>query len=110
MTKIFLFPESCLSDIDHKTGVSFTVSMDLVFLSFSPSAETSTLPPPLPPPPTTTTSTTMILVEERSEEKMERSVIASSLTLINLCVSMLSIALISKKSVFDLCTCILGAA
>lgn len=76
LTKIFSLAESCLGDLfKNKKGVNFTVSIELVFLSFSSSSSTeiSTLPPPLPP-----TTTTMQLAEERSEKKVEGSVTNSS--------------------------------
>ena len=74
LTKIFSLAESCLGDLfKNKKGVNFTVSIELVFLSFSSSSsstEISTLPPPLPP-----TTTTMQLAEER---RVEGSVTNSS--------------------------------
>lgn len=75
-TTFFFYAENCLGDLfKNKTGVNFTVSIELVFLSFSSSssstAEMSTLPLP-------STTTTMLLVEGRSEERMEWSVTNSS--------------------------------
>ena len=57
---ILYSPESCLGDLfKTKTGVNFTVSMELVFLSFNSSSELSTL-------------------QGHSEETMERSVTNSN--------------------------------